>query len=130
MCSSVYNWMEFTVDTEDDHENRRIPMLDICTWREGKHKVKHAFYEKDVSSKLVVMSKSATPQGNKISSLSQEVIRRQRNTGRSIGPQERINEMNKFMVKMYMSGYNQNEREDVMRSGLTGYERMVVRELK
>ena len=105
--------MKFTIDMEENHQDGKIPMLDVCCWREGKNQFRHSFYEKIVASNLVVMAKSAISQGSKISSLSQEVVRRLRNTGRNIHIMEKIKILKKFMIKMSRSGYGDADRKNV-----------------
>ena len=54
----------------DDHEGGRAPVLDLQVWSEegssGQQVLLHAFYEKPVSSPLVVMEQSALPAKVKI----------------------------------------------------------------
>ena len=51
------SWMKFTIDFEEKHKSGKVPMLDLCVWREGGNSIKHEFYEKSTSSKFVTMSK-------------------------------------------------------------------------
>ena len=98
MGEASSTWMKFTIDGEDDHKDRRVPMLDICCWRTGPKTIIHGFYEKPMTSNLVILAKSATPQNGKMATLSQEIIRRMRNTSRRAPLEERIKYLNKFML--------------------------------
>ena len=90
MSESVYDWLCFTVDTEEEHEDRKVPMLDICMWRQGMNIINHSFYEKDSASQKVMEYKSAMGIKTKVTTLTQEVIRRMRNTSRQATAQDSI----------------------------------------
>ena len=73
--------LKFTKDTPEDHKNKKVPMLDLQVWVE-KHMVEtltgevkeinillHEYYEKEVTSKLVMMATSAMPWRQKITTL-------------------------------------------------------------
>ena len=62
MAEKCSTWMKFTIDTEENHSNKKVPMLDFCVWKEGENRIKHEFYEKEVSSKYVTMQRSAISQ--------------------------------------------------------------------
>ncbi len=89
----------------------------------------HSYYEKPVTSKLVMMESTALPKHQKYTTLTQEVIRRMKNTSRVIPTQERVSILQKFLRKMEDSGYNKKMREDIIRAGLKGYFNKVEREL-
>ena len=129
MAESCSSWMKFTMDCEDANIDKKVPMLDIKVWREGNNKIKHEFYEKPMTSDFVMMKRSAMSQGTKITTLTQEVIRRERNTGRNTKLTDRVKELDKFMYKMKRSGYSEIERKEVLEAGLVGYYKKVKREL-
>ena len=105
-------------------------MLDVAIWREGPNEVKHEFYEKPMTSKRVIMAKSAMSKGGKMATLSQEIIRRMENTGRSSSIESRVEIINRYVMKLRRSGYNENDRKELVESGLRGYYRKVEREEK
>ena len=85
-------------------------MLDVKVWKnEEDNTVMHMFYEKEIASQQVMNAQAALPIKNKISTLSQEVVRRMVNTGRDIDTKIRIDILNKFMIKLRNSGYKENE---------------------
>merc|ERR1712237_244060 len=94
-----------------------------------KQVVMHSYYEKPVTSKLVMMSKTAHPQKQKMTTLSQEVVRRMRNTSRKVVTSERIEKLQKYHKKMKDSGYNEEMRKEVVKAGITGYYNMVEKEI-
>ena len=70
-----------------------------------KQVVMHSYYEKPVTSKMVMMSKIAHPQKQKITTLFQDVVRRMRNTSRKVLTQERIKIHQMFIKNMKENGY-------------------------
>ena len=46
MCESCFNWMQFTIDIEENNKDMKVLMLDINVWREGNKMIKHEFYQK------------------------------------------------------------------------------------
>ena len=72
---------------------------------------------------------SALPITTKITTLSQEGLRRMRNTSRSQGTQVIIEILNLFMIKMLNSGYPEDIRYEVLKSCVKGYYRMVLSEV-
>ena len=61
LSMSVSTWMEFTVDYEENHKDGHVPMLDICVWKAGPNKIHQGFYEKPMTTGLVMQVKSAAP---------------------------------------------------------------------
>ena len=99
-------------------------MLDIQVWVEngedGKQRLLHEYYEKPVTSDLVVMAQFALPTRTKMTVLSQEIIRMMRNTAKGEKVEEKAKILTGLMKKMAKSGYAEKERKDVLRSGLDG----------
>ena len=76
----------------------------------------------------VMMTNTALPERMKTTVLAQEVIRRERNTARSVGNETRIRIRNKLMMKLRLSGYSMRQRVNIFLSGLRGYRKMTDRE--
>ena len=57
------------VDAPTFHDNGRLPILDVEVWVEGGNKIMHSFYKKAVSSKQVVLARSALSNQSKRSIL-------------------------------------------------------------
>ena len=74
-----------------------------------------------MASRMVIREESALPNRMKLTVLSQEVIRRERNTSRLVDLNVRHEIRNKFMMKLRKSGYGPKQRVKIMLSGLRGY---------
>ena len=92
--------------------------------------VSHIFYEKPCVSEKVLEYGSALPIKTKIITLTQEVLRRMRNTARREPIATRVEILNYFMVKLKNSEYPLEIRKEVLVSGLKGYYRMVLGEVE
>ena len=135
MSDSVLPFIKFKEEVASECKDGKLPMLDFQVWKEvvddeekegaKKTNVMFEFYEKPVASKLVVMEKSALPHRVKITTLTQEIIRRMKNTCRRLGKQRRAEIITKFMKKMKRSGYSAKVRRNVALAGLKGYLNMV-----
>ena len=120
----------------ESSERCSFRVLDFRVWKEERDRgdgtletqIHHEFYEKPMASKLVMMEKSALPQRMKITTLTAEIIRREKNTSRSVGEARRRQILSKMMVKMKRSGYDERMRRRVLVAGRVGYKRMVQNE--
>ena len=138
MSGSILPFIQFKEEVASECVERKVPMLDFAVWKEvqedqnrvsgKKTEIMWEFYEKPVASKLVVMERSALPHRTKITTLTQEIIRRMRNTSRKVGKGRRAEILSKFMKKMRKSGYNSKVRRNVLLAGLKGYYNMVKEE--
>ena len=124
MANTILPFIQVTFDTVDDHPSKTLPVLDLQCWTEGKV-ILHKYYEKPMSSKYCIMEASAMSANTKWSSLSQEVIRRMKNTSRRVSHDEREEILTDFMFKLQRSGYTESFRKSILCSGIKGYERMV-----
>ena len=84
--NSVFNNIQFETELAEDFTERKLPTLDFEMWfqedgeYEGRQKILYKFYEKPMNTPFSIMKDSAMPEGGKIASLSQEVVRRMQNT--------------------------------------------------
>ena len=134
LSNSLLPFIKFKEDVPANHESRKIPVLDFQVWAEEeetgqesgtKTRLMFEFYEKPMASKLVIMENSALPHRMKITTLSQEIVRRMRNTCRAVSSKRRGEILSVYMRKLQRSGYNQATREMVATAGVKGYLRMV-----
>ena len=75
IANSVRPWLQFTSEEPNEKNGWRVPMLDVEVWAEEKdnHQIlMYSFYEKEVSSDLVIMKKSAMNEKTKVVTLSRD----------------------------------------------------------
>ena len=84
-ANSIKEWLQFTGVTVGPHDGDLVPMLDTSLRvdhnKEGETVI-YRFYEKPCASNMVIMAQSAMPSRTKFQTLSNEVIRRLRNSDR------------------------------------------------
>ena len=102
-----------------------IPVLDLQCWITKAGLIYHIYYEKPMASKYCIMEASAMSSQTKWSSLSQEVIRRMKNTNGRVSHVIRENILTDYMRKLQKSGYPETFRRQILESGLSGYIKMV-----
>ena len=129
IMNSILPNMEFTTETCNDFESNTLPTLDTQLWiRNGK--VNYSYYEKPTTNKQVLNKKSAMSENGKIASLSQELIRRLKNTDLSLPQNNKDDIINMYCRKMVTSGYTRSQIHRIITAGLRGFDKMVLRQAK
>ena len=111
--NSVCPFISVTVDCPSNHEDGYLPILDLKT-RIINNEVEYRFFKKPSSSRITIMASSALPPNVKRATLTNEVLRRLRNTKRGLPFTEYSNDMKNM-------GYNESFRAKVIQAALTGY---------
>ena len=104
-------------DTPGKHLHGLLPILDtkVCV-KDGK--IIFHCYSKPMASLEVVLMKSSMSMGAKLSILTQEACRRDRNFSPSLSWSLKVAEINRIMWHMREWGYGENTREIVARRTL------------
>ena len=118
VMNSIFSNIQFTLEIPEDFLDGRLPTLDFACWLEeggsknemdhqedpeaecdcrqdhgeGRQKIIYSFYEKPMNSPFSILERSALPESTKMSSLTQEVVRRMANTSEDV-PQEERNQI-------------------------------------
>ena len=120
--NSIFPNIQFTTEIPEDFHDGRLPTLDCTIWLENG-RIMYSFYEKEMNSPFCILEQSALPDNTKISSLSQDVVRRMLNTSELVPQEERNNIVEKFISKLRRSGYRKDQVKEIIKAGLKGYER-------
>ena len=80
-----------------------------------------------MASKMVTMKTSAMSSNVKFATLTQQCFKRIHNTCDEIPFNEKVNLLNDFMHELYISGYNEKERFDVLQGGINTHEKIMVK---
>ena len=133
--NSVYPFLQFTVETEEDYDNFRLPTLDCALFMEDvenqkRQIVNFSFFEKSMKTPYCVMADSAMSEKSKISILSQDLIRRMLCCSETIPDAERVQIIDNYIDRLVVSGYKPSQVKEIVESGLTGYTRKVERSIK
>ena len=82
-------------------------------------------YRKPVANQLLMMEMSAMPAKMKRTVLTQEVVRIRRNIYPGLPWETTMKHLDNFSQRMRMSGYNENYRYQVIKSGVEGFDKML-----
>ena len=113
--------LKFTVESEEDFDNKRLQTLDFETWTNPDGSISHSFFEKSMQTPLVTMERSAMGSQQKHAILANDLIRRLSMVDKKVGMEERLDIVNKFTKKLKTSGFNQNQSMELVTSGVRGY---------
>ena len=102
--------MKFTIDIPTDHDDNKISVLDLKIGlnKEMDDRIDYEFFEKPTRNPKVILAESAINLNTKRTILTQECLRRMRNTKIELGENVRNGHLTKFMLKIKNSGHSQN----------------------
>ena len=123
MANSITTMVQFTGDCPSLNESGKMPLLDLQVWVDN-NKLWFEHYRKQMANPLLMMNISAMPDIMKRTALTQEVVRIRRNTHPDLPWSYTVRHLDNFSDRMRMSGYSQDFRFQVIKSGIEGYEKM------
>ena len=139
--NSIYRNIEVTTEVPENFRDDKLPVLDFKCWVDNTKKVYTAgtgterpietrrilytFFEKDMSSKFAIMKTSALPEKTKISSLSNDLMRRMKNVSEDLDQKTRNEVVDAYAKRLILSGYKQEQVREIVVAGLKGYEKVV-----
>ena len=126
VANSIDDMIKMTIDFPSNYEDNKVPMLDVKVWvnESDNNRIYYTFYEKPTKSPFVMSKESAMPISKKIECLGQEVFRRLHNTKKEINEAEKKDILNDFMIKLKISGYNEYDRLQILKSGMNAYQKL------
>ena len=129
VMDSIFSNLNFEMETPMMFENGRLPTLDFeCFVSENK--VLYSFYEKPMAKKTLIQRKSALGENVKIASLTQNLIRRMKNTSELLPDGERILIVERYVSQLKLLGYSEVQTKRIIEAGLKGYETLLSKCLK
>ena len=127
IAESIDEMLKFTFDTPCNYEDGKMPALDIKVNvnKEMKNRIDFEFYEKPTKNPKVILADSAINSASKRTILTQECLRRLRNSKVELGEEIRNMHLNNFMLKLKNSGYNKKYRMEILNSAVMAFEKML-----
>ena len=111
------------MDTCENHNDEKLPILDMKVWLDTDGDAVYQHYEKPVSSKLVISSRSAHAKGCKRSVHVSEVERRISNTSKNLDWDEYVAPvLTDYMARMKSAGYDQKFLQECLRSVIIAHQ--------
>ena len=124
MGNSLDATIQLTGDCPTVNEDGKMPLLNTHVWVDN-NKVMYENYRKPVANQLLMMEMSAMPANMKRTVLTQEVVRIRRNIHPGLPWETTLRHLDNFSQRMRMSGYNENYRFQIIKSGVEGFDKML-----
>ena len=124
IMDSIFKNLSFEMETPEMFTDGHLPTLDFECWKENE-KILYSFYQKEVSKKTLIDRKSALGENTKVASLTQNLMRRMKNTSEDVDDSVRIDVVNAFSSQIKASGYSDEQNIKIVKAGLTGYENLL-----
>ena len=127
IANSINPMIKLTVETPCNFEDGKLPVLDVKVNVNEKenNRIDFEFFEKPTKNSRVILATSALSFSKKRTILTQECLRRLRNTKIELGPEIQRRHLSQFMLKLKNSGYNEKFRLEILDSGLKAFNKMV-----
>ena len=113
------------METEEEFDDGWLPTLDTKLQVTAQNIILYHFYEKPTNPNTVLHLRTAMAEDSKITSLTNEVIRRLLTTSDRVTEKSRCAILDDFAQKMCNSGYGLQQNRRVLLGGIKGHERMV-----
>ena len=117
-ANSINPMIKLTVETPCNFANGKLPVLDVEVNinKKEENRIDFEFFEKPTKNPRVILADSALSLSKKRTILTQEGLRRLRNTKIELGTKVQEKHLNKFMLKLKNSGYRKKFRKELLDS--------------
>ena len=119
----IENFLKFTMETSEDFESGWLATLDTVLCVTEGNKIEYIYYEKPVSSNVIVQKLTAMEENSRMKTLANELTRRVLNTSEALGVEEHVKVIDKYIQKLINSGYALEQVRKIIINGIKGYER-------
>ena len=123
VMDSIFPMLNFEMETPGMFRGS-LPTLDFSCYMEG-HRVRYTFFQKPMAKKTLIHRRSALGENTKMSSLTQNLMRRMKNIGEDLPMEERIRVVDQFTDQLLFSGYSMEQTKRIIVAGLKGYENLL-----
>jgi hypothetical protein len=123
IANDVMPCIKMEADWATKNQKKKLPILDMEVWME-KGSILYTHYEKPMSCKSILNSKSAHPANCKKGVHTQEVLRRILNCSQKLDwEKETVPFVNDYMMRMKEAGYKEGYRKSILTNALNIYEK-------
>ena len=135
-ANSIHKSIKVTIDYPSNHDNGRMPVLDLEQWigqvkvnNVTRNQILHSHYMKTIASRSLINKNSAISQDAKINILVADLVRIMRNVSQQCENKERAKHVQHFVNRMQFSGYTQEDRFKVYRKAKRKFDKIVERDI-
>ena len=136
LADEIHTSIQVEVDCGYNHPERqgRLPILDVEVWigeaEDGSMRILHSHYVKDVSSRLVMESRSAHGENTKRNVMVNELCRIMKNCSVYLPWDEVAEKVSYYVRRMEYCGYGEDFRYAVVKMAISRHKRKVARWLE
>ena len=124
VANDIMECVKMEADWPSRNNDKRLPILDMKVWTDDEGQALYCHYEKPVSSKTVLHSKSAHSPTCKRSVHTQEILRRMLNCSPKLSwDAEAVPAVSEYMRRLHVAGYGERYRENVLKQALSIYDK-------
>jgi hypothetical protein len=133
LANSIHKSIQVEVDSGYNHPERgeRLPILDVESWigkgEDGRVRIMHSHYMKDVSSRMVMEERSAHGESTKRNVMVNELCRIMKNCSVHLPWDEVSKKVSYFVMRMERCGYSEAFRYKVVKMAVSRHRRRVER---
>ena len=123
----IHKSIVLETDCPSNHPDKKLPILDLKVWLQesnGRNKIMHEFYQKDVSSVATINARSTLPWKTKRTILVQDTLRILKNCHRNLPWEETAKHLTRMSMRLQYSGYDKKFRHDVISTALAAYKKI------
>ena len=125
IADSIHEMICFTTDVPTNHSDVFLPVLDVKVSLTECGKIVYQFFEKPTKHNKVILADSALSWQQKRTILTQEALRRLRNTSLELGTEVQNKHLADLMLKMKDSGYSEKFRNEIVSSAQAAFKKIV-----
>ena len=132
VAETINPMIKFTIDTPCNYDDGAIPILDLKVKMnpEENNRIDYQFYEKPSRNEKVIMANAAMSTQSIRTILTQECMRRLRNTNTDLGEEVQRRHLDKFMLTLKKSGHSVQFRKQILNSAIKGFEEILEQDRK
>ena len=125
IADSIDGMIAFTYDVPGNHNDGYLSVLDVKVKLQENGRIIYQFYEKSTKNSRVILADSALNWKQKRTILTQEALRRLKNTSLELGHDVQCEHLSDFMLKLKDSGYGEQFRSEIVCSAKKAFENIV-----
>ena len=118
--NSVNRNLRFTTECPEEFDRNRLPTLDFMLWMVDGI-LYHSYFEKTMKSQYTIMQRTAMSEHQKLSILSNELIRRLSNIHREVVMDEIEEVIEHYITQLKNSGYSRKQTKEIIVCGVVGW---------
>ena len=127
-ANTINKNIQVTYDYSSKYDDKRLPVLDLKVWiglcKDGKYRILHSHYIKEVPSRLVIYSRPSHASDAKFNICVNEAIRILKNCSQHLARSECQTYLEYFVQRFSFSGYDLQYRYNIIKTAMKKFNKM------